>query len=153
MPIRIIAQPFTSCRPEAEPTAETVTLEPDANGDFSHKLLGPITIETVKEVKDGATISIRFDGSFNTDVWPCGDQSSSFLLKALAQTLTKAYVAGGQLPPEFPQSVTLADVFLRRGNTPMELSIMTKPDGSDGPWQKLSDIQLSYAPDLQNPTL
>lgn len=153
MPIRIIAQPFTSCRPEAEPTAETVTLEPDANGDFSHKLLGPITIHRVKEVEDRATINIRFGGLFSTDVWPCGDQSSSFLLKALAQAMTSAYEASGQLPPNFPQSVSLADVFLRRDNTPMELSIMTKPGGLDGPWKKLSDIQLSYSPDLQGPTL
>ena len=30
---------------------------------------------------------------------------------------------------------------------------MTKPGGLDGPWKKLSDIQLSYSPDLQGPTL
>lgn len=153
MPIKIIAQPAISSRLETETTAETVTIEPGANGNFSHKLLGPMTIEAVKEVEDGATINIHFGGLFNTDVWPCGDQSGSFLLKALAQAVTKAYAAGGKLPPEFPQSVTLTDVFLRKGNTPMELSIMTKPAGSDGPWQKLSDIQLSYTPNLQDPTL
>lgn len=154
MPISVFAQSsIKSGSPETEASAEIVTIEPDANGNLSHKLLGPITIDTVKEAKDGATVNIHFGGSFNTDIWPCGDQSGSFLLKALDQAMTRAYAAGGKLPSKFPQSVSLADVFLRRGNTPMELSIMTKLAGSDGPWEKLSDIQLSYASNLQDPTL
>lgn len=60
--------------------------------------------------------------------------------------MNRAYADGGKLPPGFPQSVSLADVFLRRDDPPMELSIMTKPDGSDGPWEEVSDIQLSYTP-------
>jgi len=72
MPIKILAQPPISCRPETEITAGIVTVEPDASGDFSHKLLGPITIETVKEVREGATVNIHFGGSFSTDAWPWG---------------------------------------------------------------------------------
>ena len=147
MPIRIIAQPFTSCRPETEPTAETVTIiEPDANGDFSHKLLGSITLREVKEVEDGVIVSVRFRASGKYDAWRAGDPTSSLYLQALRQIVFSAHGNRLNLPPKFPQRVTLANVFLRTGGPALDLSIMKKTDGSSDPWQKLSDIQLSYTP-------
>ena len=143
MSIKILAQ--SSIRPgssETEATADTVIIEPDATGLFSHELMGSITIGAVKEVENGVTVNFIFGGWCSTDAWLNGDKTTSFLFKALDQIVEN----GSIIPPEFPERVTLADVSLRKGGSPsMELSIMKKPYSSGDCWEELSKIQISFS--------
>ncbi len=142
MSIRVCAQSaIKSGSAESEARTEEVIIEPDNNGVFTHPLLGSITIGAIKEVNGGVTVNFIFNGLCSTDAWLNGDQASSFLFKALDQIVE----AGGRVPPEFPERVTLTDVFLRQGGPSLELNVMKKPDSSGGCWEELSKIQISFA--------
>ncbi len=143
MSIRVCVQSaIKSGSAESEARTEEVIIEPDNNGVFTHPLLGSITIGAVKEVENGATVNFIFGGWCSTDAWLNGDKTTSFLFKALDQIVE----ADSRIPPEFPERVTLADVFLRKGGGPsMELSIMKKPYSSGGCWEELSKIQISFS--------
>lgn len=139
MPIQILAQ--SSIRPgspEAEATAETVIIEPDLTGLFSHELMGSITIGGVQEVEGGVTINFHFNDGFCTDAWPNGEKTASFLFKALDQIVE----VDGKIPLGFPERATLDNVFLRQGGPSMELSIMKKTDPLTDNWEELSKIKI-----------